>query len=246
MKDRFSLSSKKLSVIAAVTIAIVMILTISVLTAALAMQGRDRRDDPPAEDSFPITLPDDGKENEKNDPPSPDKDKGETEDTEKPGDGTNNDQETVAPPEPEWVLPTNGHIFKGHSTEELVYSLTLGDYRTHTGVDVHADIGSEVKACLDGKIANVYHDPLMGHCVSIDHGDGVVSVYKNLASELPEGIVAGAAVKSGDVIGSVGESAVIEFSDEGHLHLEIYVNGKPCDPLSYLDFPSTPPETEEE
>jgi murein DD-endopeptidase MepM/ murein hydrolase activator NlpD len=222
-----------------------MILTISVLTAALAMQGRDRGDDSPAEDSSPITLPSDDKENEKKDPPSPENNKGEAEDTEDP-DGTGGDKETVAPPEPEWVLPTNGHIFKGHSTEELVYSLTLGDYRTHTGVDVHADVGSEVKACLDGRIANVYYDPLMGHCVSIDHGNGVISVYKNLASELPAGISASASVKSGDVIGSVGESAVIEFSDEGHLHLEIYVNGKPCDPLSYLDFPSTPPEIEEE
>lgn len=242
MKDRFTLSSKKLSVIAAVTIALVMILTISVLTAALAMQGRDPSDPLPQDNEQLLPSPGD-KDDGKNDPPTSD---GGNKDPVSPDGNGGNDQETLVPPEPEWVLPTDGHIFKGHSVSELVYSLTLGDYRTHTGIDVSAKLGSDVKACLDGVVSKVYYDHLMGHCVSIDHGDGVVSVYKNLAEELPENIVEGTSVKSGDVIGKVGESAVVEFSDEGHLHLEIYVNQSPCDPLLYLDFPEAPSDIENE
>ena len=75
---------------------------------------------------------------------------------------------------------------------------------------------------------------MMGTCVSIDHGNDVVTIYKNLDEALPETIAAGKTVKAGDAIGVVGESALEELAEEPHLHFEMMVSGEPVDPLSYL------------
>ena len=47
-------------------------------------------------------------------------------------------------------------------------------------------------------------------------------------------MVVGAAVKAGDVIGTVGETADVEVGEEPHLHVEMTVNGLQVDPTDYL------------
>ncbi|MBQ8716578.1 MAG: M23 family metallopeptidase, partial [Clostridia bacterium] len=61
------------------------------------------------------------------------------------------------------------------------------------------------------------------------------TIYKNLSVTLPDSVKVGAAVKAGDVIGTIGESAMVEIADEPHLHLEMTVNGLQVDPTDYLD-----------
>ena len=75
---------------------------------------------------------------------------------------------------------------------------------------------------------------MMGTCVAITHKDETVSIYKNLAKELADGIVAGATVKQGDEIGRVGDTAVVEMADEPHLHFEVTVKGLSVDPLDFF------------
>jgi len=76
---------------------------------------------------------------------------------------------------------------------------------------------------------------MMGKCVSISHAGGLVSVLKNLDPQLAEGITEGKELKAGDVIGAVGESALIEISEVYHVHFETIVDGKQTDPLNYFD-----------
>lgn len=234
MNSKFRLSNGKLSVILAATVAAVLIITVSVLTVALAMSMKEdsKTPVPPVDENIG--------DNGENENQTPDDDTGNTE--------NGDDQQTVSPvPDtPKWSSPVEGYVFKQHSTDTLVYSLTLGDYRVHKGIDISAPAGSEVKACFDGTIENVYYDPMMGYCVSISHGDGMISYYKNLGEELATGTVEGSEVKSGEVIGYIGESAMVEFSDEPHLHFELEVDGKAEDPLEYLEYSETPSEIENE
>ena len=58
---------------------------------------------------------------------------------------------------------------------------------------------------------------------------------KNLAKELPDGIAEGVTVRAGQLIASVGESAMIEVADEPHLHFEMTVADLSVDPLEYFD-----------
>ena len=129
----------------------------------------------------------------------------------------------------------------------LVFSPTMKDYRTHTGVDLTGNIGQEVMAVADGIIKNIGHDPFMGTCVSIEHTGNAVSYYKNLDPVVKEGIIIGASVKAGDVIGAIGESAMNEVAQDPHLHFELKVDDKHVDPKNHIKFPTPevkPEETE--
>ena len=75
---------------------------------------------------------------------------------------------------------------------------------------------------------------MMGTCVAVTHKDDTVSIYKNLAPALSEGIAAGTAVKQGQQLGIVGDTAVVEMADEPHLHFEVTVKGLSVDPLDYF------------
>ena len=75
---------------------------------------------------------------------------------------------------------------------------------------------------------------MMGTCVAITHKDDTVTIYKNLAKELAEGIAAGVTVKKGDALGQVGDTAVVEMADEPHLHFEVTVKGLSADPLDFF------------
>lgn len=135
-----------------------------------------------------------------------------------------------------FMPPVDGTLTKEHSIETLSYSKTMDDYRTHSGVDIEAEVGSAVKASLEGVISGVYTDPLMGKVVEITHEGGYKTLYKNLADELPDGIVEGEYVSTGQLIGAVGESAICELADEGHLHFELVGESGTLDPRDFIDF----------
>ena len=130
--------------------------------------------------------------------------------------------------------PLGGIVSKAHSSDVLVFSMTMNDFRIHEGIDIAASLGSSVHAAAAGTVQEVWEDPMMGKCVRIDHGNEVVTVYKNLDPTVAEGIEAGASVLAMQRIGSVGETAVLELADEPHLHFEVWKSGVPVDPMAHL------------
>ena len=116
------------------------------------------------------------------------------------------------------------------------YSISMNDYRTHAGIDIEGDIGSNVRAVADGFITEIRDDPLMGKTVVISHDGEITSIYMNLQTALPQNIVVGAYILAGDVIGGVGQSSMIEMSDVPHLHFEMKLDGVHVDPFDYIDF----------
>lgn len=134
----------------------------------------------------------------------------------------------------EYLAPTSGVISQKHDSASFIYSVTMNDWRVHEGIDIATTAGAEVKATAAGKIKDISVDPWMGQCITIDHGNGVVSIYRNLAETMPDGIAVGASVAAGQVIGAVGETARVEVAEEAHLHFEMEADGKQVDPLSYI------------
>lgn len=132
------------------------------------------------------------------------------------------------------ILPVSGLLYKEHDATLQVYSNTMGDYRVHLGLDIATAPEAPVYAVADGKVEKVWEDSMMGTCVAITHKDETVSIYKNLAKDLAEGITAGAELKQGDEIGRVGDTAVVEMADEPHLHFEVTVNGLSVDPRDFF------------
>lgn len=138
----------------------------------------------------------------------------------------------------DFVAPSDGYVIVPCSITQPVYSITMNDYRCHTGLDISSAIGDAVRACANGVVSEIYDDPMMGTTVVISHAEGIQSVYKNLAEETPENITVGTSVSAGDTIGCVGESALIECEEEPHFHFELMVNGEHVDPSEYISVSS--------
>ena len=65
----------------------------------------------------------------------------------------------------------NAEVIKPFSNGELVFSETLEVWKTHDGIDLKAETGTEVRSMTEGKVLEVKDDPLWGITVVIDHGD---------------------------------------------------------------------------
>ena len=136
----------------------------------------------------------------------------------------------VVPPVYTW--PVKGDIVSPFSLEVLAYDETMGDWRTHSGVDIFAPPDTRVLAMSSGTVRRVYEDDLMGTTVVIDHGEGLVSYYHNLT--VKPTVAEGDEVVTGTVIGAVGNTALAESGRPSHLHLEVSLDGRPVDPVDYL------------
>lgn len=135
-----------------------------------------------------------------------------------------------------YVFPVRaGKIVKKYAADALVFSSTLGDYRTHSGIDIASSAGSPVLAYTDGTVSAIEETPMMGTAVTVTHRYGLSSVYMNLDPELPSGIKVGAEVEPGDMIGKIGRTAIAEIGEEPHLHFEMTLNGANIDPEKELE-----------
>lgn len=141
---------------------------------------------------------------------------------------------------PEFVSPVMGELQKKASLETPVFSKTMEDYRTHTGVDIYCAEMSDVAAAADGTVLKIWDDAMMGMSVSIQHSGGAVTTYQNLSDDLCPGIEEGTRVKKGEIFASAGNTALAEVAEESHVHFELSINGTKVDPETYITFSATP------
>jgi len=133
-----------------------------------------------------------------------------------------------------FVSPCIGSVMTEHSLTVPVFSDTLGEWRVHSGIDIATEDAAPVYAAAPGIVSAVYADPLMGTTVEITHSNNFKTVYSNLQTTLAGNIGVGTEVKSGDLIGNVGDTSLKELADEAHLHFGMKINDVAVNPLDYL------------
>ena len=146
---------------------------------------------------------------------------------------SNTDTETKKE-EIKFSAPIKGEILREFASDSLVYSNTLDEWITHNGVDIKADKTSVVKASCKGKVVSIKNDPRYGLTVIVSHEGGYQTLYANLLTA--EYVVEGEELEEGQTIGTVGNSAAFEISDEYHLHFEVSKDGEYLNPCSLMDF----------
>lgn len=134
--------------------------------------------------------------------------------------------------DPVFKYPVEGEITTNYAKDKLVYSNTLGEWVTHLGIDIKASKTTIVTASADGKIKSIKNDPRYGLTVVVEHVNGYSTIYSNLLTA--EFVSVGENVKSGQTLGTVGNTASFEILDEPHLHFEMMKNGEQIDPNMYL------------
>ena len=101
----------------------------------------------------------------------------------------------------------------------------------HFALDLSADVGTPVKAVLDGKIIFSEWSVDTGYVLIVDHGDNIISVYKHNSKSLKE---QNTFVKAGEVIAYSGNQGTL--STGPHLHFELWKNGTPINPEPLFNF----------
>ena len=128
--------------------------------------------------------------------------------------------------------PVEGEIMREYAKDNLVYSETLQEWTTHTGIDIKADKTTVVTSAEAGTVKSIKNDPRYGLTIVIEHDEHYQTVYSNLLTS--EFVVEGEKVEKGQSIGTVGNTAVFEIADEPHLHFEIWKDSLPVDPSTYI------------
>ena len=138
----------------------------------------------------------------------------------------------VAVKELEFQAPVAGEIIKDFAIDNLIYSTTLEEWTTHSGIDIKAEKTSVVAAAEAGTVESIKNDPRFGLTIIISHENGFKTIYSNLLTT--EFVSENEVVEKGQTIATVGETASFEVADESHLHFEIYKDGTPVNPTIYL------------
>jgi len=132
-----------------------------------------------------------------------------------------------------FVMPVeNGTVLKDYTVSTVVFNKTLGIYTGHTGIDFSGAENAKVKAAYAGTIESITEEYLKGITVTIDHGNGLKTVYNSI--ETAENLAKGQKVAAGDVIGTISTNNRQEYKDGQHLHFEVILNNLRVDPNTYL------------
>jgi murein DD-endopeptidase MepM/ murein hydrolase activator NlpD len=128
------------------------------------------------------------------------------------------------------LLPRNtpvvdGFIGSGFGMRPDPFS---GELTMHAGIDFAAPVGTPIYAAAGGVVASAERHPEFGNAVTIDHGNGLSTLYAHSSRML---VKTGDFVRKGQEIAQVGTTG---RSTGPHLHFEVHVNGVPQNPSKYL------------
>ena len=124
------------------------------------------------------------------------------------------------------VMPSSGKILFDYSDKPKKSEIT-GVWQTHNGIDIEGDT---VVAVFDGKVKTVSENALDRKNVTIEHKDGFVSRLCSLGSV---NVSVGQTVKTGEKIGTCGNTATCEKYDTPYVHFELKKNGKIVNPHNH-------------
>ena len=117
--------------------------------------------------------------------------------------------------------PVNGTFTRGYNPDT-----------NHYGIDIATKQGISFEAIADGSIVNQDWTINYGYVIQVQHSNGIITVYKHAASVSKS---VGDIVLKGDLLGTTGDVGVL--SSGPHLHVEIWKNGVPQNPNTYLIKP---------
>ena len=123
------------------------------------------------------------------------------------------------------IWPITGWISSAYGNRRDPFT---GGPDFHSGVDIDAEAGQQVRATADGTVLSARYSGNFGNLVTVDHGFGIGTRYGHLSRFA---VAEGQRIRRGDVVGLVGSTG---RSTSPHLHYEITLDGRPANPLRLL------------
>ena len=131
---------------------------------------------------------------------------------------------------PASTQPVSGRVLNSYSGDELVYNKTLGDWRTHNGIDYACAKDAAVQSPTAGTVVLAGFDGSWGPTVAIKDSAGRVWRLCGVASPA---VKEGETVSAGQTLGKVG-SVSCECAEESHIHLEVKQDDSYLDPAKLM------------
>jgi murein DD-endopeptidase MepM/ murein hydrolase activator NlpD len=128
-------------------------------------------------------------------------------------------------PDVEFVWPVTGRI---SSIFGLRRFFNEQERNPHSGLDIAAPEGTDIKTTADGTVIEAGDFFFSGNMVYIDHGQGLISLYAHLSRV---DVKPGDVLRRGDILGAVGQTGRVTGA---HLHFAVMANGVLVDPLYFL------------
>ena len=127
-----------------------------------------------------------------------------------------------------WITPTKNYRVSSRFGRRT-HPVTGEPDTFHYGIDMAAEEGTPIYATRSGKVrVTDYQEGGAGWYVSIDHGDGYISVYMHMTHYI---VSPGQKVQAGQIIGYVGSTGA---STGPHLHFGISYRGTYVNPEKYI------------
>lgn len=134
----------------------------------------------------------------------------------------------------QFIMPVSSITGINEYSELMVFNSTLGRYTSHLAMDFYSPEGTSVMAVYQGTIESIENTLLYGTTITIDHGNGLKTVYNSIADG--DLVSVGQTVEKGQIIGSVSVTNRQEYKDGAHLHFQVIENGEIIDPAKYLEI----------
>ncbi len=115
-------------------------------------------------------------------------------------------------------FPVQGTITRGFEPENK-----------HFGIDIATRASGEIYNVADGTVLSSGWTMSYGYMMSIQHADGLITMYKHCSKLLKQ---EGEKVTAGEMIALTGDTGI--ESSGPHLHFEVWKNGVPQNPLLFL------------
>lgn len=123
--------------------------------------------------------------------------------------------------------PVEGRLSAGFGSRRLKFERRA---RHHSGLDLAAPKGTEVRAAGGGQVVAAGWRGAYGRAVEIDHGQGLHTLYGHLDKYT---VRPGQTVAAGQALGQVGNTG---RSTGPHLHFEMRLNNLPVNPAQFLPW----------
>lgn len=123
--------------------------------------------------------------------------------------------------------PVRGRITSDYGWRKALFNPNAREF--HTGIDIAVWYFTPVKATKEGTVIYAGWMDGYGNTVEIAHEMGYVTLYGH---NYEVKVRVGQQVKAGDVIARSGQTG---YANGPHVHYEVRFNGKPLDPMRFLD-----------
>lgn len=123
--------------------------------------------------------------------------------------------------------PVSGEVLIPFSMNKSVYFSTLDQYKYNSAMMISAAEGTQVSACAEGKVVDIFQNEEIGHAVTMELGDGYRITYGQLKDI---NVALNSYVGQGTVIASVAAPTKYYSVEGSNLYLKLTADGKPVNP----------------